>query len=794
MALTTSGSSCGTASASKTITVNPNPTVNIGPAIADICQGGTTVALGVSVGGGANGGTWSTPAGGTFAPNVNDLNATWTPPAGYSGTATLTLTTSGGSCGSTSASKEVKVNPNPTVNIGPAIADICQGGTTVALEVSVGGGATGGTWSTPAGGTFIPNVNALNATWTPPAGYSGTATLTLTTSGGTCGTTSASKDVKVNPNPTVNIGPAIADICQGGTTVALGSSVGGGATGGTWSTPAGGTFNPNVNALNATWTPPAGYSGTATLTLTTSGGSCGSTSASKDVKVNPNPTVNIGPAIADICQGGTTVALGVSVGGGANGGTWSTPAGGTFAPNVNDLNATWTPPAGYSGTATLTLTTSGGSCGSTSASKDVKVNPNPTVNIGPAIADICQGGTTVALGSSVGGGATGGTWSTPAGGTFNPNVTTLNATWTPPVGYSGTATLTLTTSGGSCGSTSASKDVKVNPNPTVNIGPAIADICQGGTTVALGSSVGGGATGGTWSTPAGGTFNPNVTALNATWTPPAGYSGTATLTLTTSGGSCGTTSASKDVKVNPNPTVNIGPAIADICQGGTTVALGVSVGGGANGGTWSTPAGGTFNPNVTALNATWTPPAGYSGTATLTLTTSGGSCGTTSASKDVKVNPNPTVNIGPAIADICQGGTTVALGSSVGGGANGGTWSTPAGGTFNPNVTTLNATWTPPVGYSGTATLTLTTSGGSCGTTSANKNVTVNPSPTVNIGPAIAAICQGGTTLSLEVLLEEEQQVEHGQHRAGGTFPECHRFKCQHGHHRQDIQEQLLLL
>ena len=205
-----------------------------------------------------------------------------------------------------------------------------------------------------------------------------------------------------------------------------------------------------------------------------------------------------------------------------------------------------------------------------------------------------------------------------------------------------------------------------------------------------------------------------------------------------------------NITVNLAPTANAGPPMADICQGGITAPLGGSVGGGATGGTWSTPAGGTFTPNATTLNATWTPPAGYSGTATLTLTTSGGSCGTTSANKTVIVVPSPTANAGPAMAAICQGGTTAVLGGVVGGSATGGTWSTPAGGTFTPNANTLNATWTPPAAYSGTATLTLTTTGGPCGTATASKTVVVTPSPTASAGPAMAAICEGGTTAALD--------------------------------------------
>ena len=106
----------------------------------------------------------------------------------------------------------------------------------------------------------------------------------------------------------------------------------------------------------------------------------------------------------------------------------------------------------------------------------------------------------------------------------------------------------------------------------------------------------------------------------------------------------------------------------------------------------------------------------------------------------------PTVNAGSALSAICQGGTTSGLGGSVGGSATGGTWTSSAGGTFSPNATTLNATWTPPANYTGTATLTLTTSGGSCGTVQATKTQVVNPAPSdVTASSGATTICPGGS-------------------------------------------------
>ncbi len=104
-------------------------------------------------------------------------------------------------------------------------------------------------------------------------------------------------------------------------------------------------------------------------------------------------------------------------------------------------------------------------------------------------------------------------------------------------------------------------------------------------------------------------------------------------------------------------TVSAGAALAAICQGSPSAALGGSVGGSATGGIWtSSVSGGTFSPSATALNATWTPPAAFTGTATLTLTTTGASCANISASKTLVVNPIPTaVTAAASVSTVCSG-------------------------------------------------------------------------------------------------------------------------------------------
>jgi hypothetical protein len=122
--IVTNAYGCTTTFGPQVITVNPNPTVNVGGALTAICQGGTTAALGGSFGGGATSAVWSDGgAGGSFTNNTGSTpgTATYTAAANAPATVTLTLTTSGGSCGTTSDSKTLTVNalpviPNITIN------------------------------------------------------------------------------------------------------------------------------------------------------------------------------------------------------------------------------------------------------------------------------------------------------------------------------------------------------------------------------------------------------------------------------------------------------------------------------------------------------------------------------------------------------------------------------------------------------------------------------------------------------------------------------------------------------
>ena len=153
-----------------------------------------------------------------------------------------------------------------------------------------------------------------------------------------------------------------------------------------------------------------------------------------------------------------------------------------------------------------------------------------------------------------------------------------------------------------------------------------------------------------------------------------------------------------------------------ICQGSTSSAMGGSVGGSATGGTWSGGAGTWKNANDPA-NATYTASASESGIITLTLTTSGGSCGTKTATKTITVKNLPTIS---GTYTLCEGSSTTLIGSAT---AHATTPWTSA----NPSVATIDINGLITSVSSGTSVITYMNTDGCTKT----ETVTIYDSPSI---------------------------------------------------------------
>ena len=605
LTLTTTGNgNCVAVSDDVAFTFNDAPTANAGVDQV-LCDNNTdaTLAGAITI---ATGGTWSGGSG-TYTPNANTLNATYTPSAAElsAGTVTLTLTTTGnGTCLAVSNDITITYSAGPTANAG-IDQTICENNSDVSLNGSITV-ATGGSWSGGAG-TYTPDANTLNATYTPTMAElsAGIITLTLTSTGnGICLAESDDIDITFTPEPTANAG--LDDTkCANNSDITLAGSITI-ATGGIW-TGGAGTYVPDATTLNAVYTPSAAEltSGTVTLTLTTTGnGNCIAVSDDVLFTFTDAPTADAGVDQV-LCENNADVTLAgaITI---ATGGSWSGGLG-TYTPDANTLNATYTPSAAEltAGTFTLTLTTTGnGTCLAVSDDITITYTSGPTASAG-IDQSICENNADITLNGSVTV-ATGGAWSGGAG-TFTPDANTLNATYTPTAAEisSGTHTLTLTTTGnGTCLSENNDVDITFTSAPTSNAGSDDSKCANnadlllgGGITVATGALW----TGGT------GTYAPSATALNAIYSPSAAEvtAGTVTLTLTTIGnGNCVAVADDVDLTFTGAPTANAG-INQSLCEnnGDATMAANVTI---STGGTW-TGGTGTFLPDANTLTAIYVP-------------------------------------------------------------------------------------------------------------------------------------------------------------------------------------------
>ncbi len=275
----TATNSCNT-SAPRTlaITVNLLPTASAGAAVPAICQGGTTAALGGSFGGGAVSAIWSDGgAGGTFANNGGGTpaTATYTASAALVSPVTLTLTTSGGSCGTASASKTLNVSPTNTVTrtsaAGTDAQTVCINSAIASITYSTTG-ATGATVTNlPSGVSGAWAANAVTISGTPSvAGAALTYTITLT---GGCGTVTTTGTITVTPAvsiPVFALG-STSTRCLGAGSVSYTASAAN-TTGLTYSLDGASlTAGNSIDAATGTVTYVAGWSGTTIITASAAG-------------------------------------------------------------------------------------------------------------------------------------------------------------------------------------------------------------------------------------------------------------------------------------------------------------------------------------------------------------------------------------------------------------------------------------------------------------------------------------------------------------------------------------------
>lgn len=680
---------CSEVSDQMNISFTSAPTVDAGMDRV-VCQNSASLILNgnVSI---ASGGSWSGGTG-SFS-GVNNLNAVYTPSSSEISAAiplTLTLTTIGnGTCQSESDQIIIDFDPSPISEAGaPQVS--CANNPTVILQGSVVN-AGGGIWSGSAG-SFSPSNADLLATFTPTPSdiLNGGVNLTLTsTNNGLCNPENDIFNLTIVDAPIVNAGSS-QTLCANNSTISLNGSVIN-ASGGTWSGGLGSYGDANV--LSTSYQPAQNEldNGFVTLYLTSTGnGTCNSVQDQVTFTFTQSPTIDAGMD-QTVCANNSDVSLGgiVTI---SSGGQWSGGLG-TYTLSPNDLNTVYHPTNAeiLAQSVSLTLTSTGnGTCIGVTDIIDVFINPSPIVNAGSDV-HVCYNNTSTNLNGNVTN-ASGGQW-LGGNGTFVPDNTTLNATYTPTQAEIDAGQIKLyleSTGNASCNPVLDSLTMFIDPAPIVNAG-IDQTLCANNAEVVLNASVSN-ATGGIWSVGLG-IFTPNNSILNATYTPTAGDITTGYVDLTLSSTGNGTCNAVDDiVRINftPAPTVDAGIDI-EVCENNSQVNLEgiVTI---ASGGTW-TGGTGAYTPNNLTLSTAYqpTPTEIANGSLILTLSSTGnGLCNLVTDQVEININPSPIVDAGED-QNVCVDNLVAELNGSVSGITNQGLWSSSGTGYFVPNPNSLNA-------------------------------------------------------------------------------------------------------
>ena len=670
----TVSSSCGSSTASYTVTVNPNPN-------AGTITGQNNVCVGSSIfisSNGNTGGTWM-----SGSPGIATVNPSFGFVTGVSaGTATIFYFISN-SCGNSFASFDVTVNPMPNAGTISGPNTVCTGAT-INLSSS---GNTGGTWSSGTPG--VATINSSTGVVTGVAAGNSTITYMVTNS---CGTSTTNYAISVTTVPNAGTISGSPSVCTG-SNIFLSSN---GNIGGTWSsgTPSVAT----VNSSNGQVTGVAGGSSIITYTVTNT---CGSSSSSFTVTVNAVPNAGTISGPNSVCTG-ATINLSTS---GNTGGTWS--SGTTGVATINSSTGVVTGVSNGNSTITYSVTND---CGTSSTTYAITVNAVPNAGTISGLSSICSGsGTQLSTD-----GNTGGTW---ISGT--PGVATINST----TGYltavsGGNTVITYSVTTG-CGTATTSITFTVNSAPVAGTISGPASVCTG-TTINLVSD---GASGGTWSsgTPSSATVDPSTGVVTGV------ASGSTLITYSVSNG-CGSNSSSITITVNPSPNAGSVNGAPSLCVGSTTTFTNT----GGSGGSWT-----SSNTSIATVDPTTGVVTGVAAGSSIISYSISNVCGTSNASSSIQILPAPNAGIVSGASPVCIGQTTTFTSNGI----SGGTWTSGT-----PSVASVDA---------GTGEVTPLTAGNTiisysitntCGTSSASKMLTVNENVTAGIVSGSSAICIGSTT------------------------------------------------
>ncbi|MCL8008871.1 hypothetical protein M8845_15680, partial [Gelidibacter japonicus] len=760
----------GTATSSGSLTVNSNSVAPTGiTGTTTVCAGDTTTLTltGGSAGTGATAEWYSGSCGGVHVGTGNSVSVLPLAPS------TTYFVRFEGTCNTTTCAS-VTVTVEIPVEGGLITGDnsVCQGDNNITYSVSGMLNATSYLWTVPTGATIESgqNTNSITVNYGASA-INGNVSVT---GSNTCGNHTVTLPITVNTAPTIELTSAVdtdsQTLCINSSLIPITYEIGGSATGASLSgaLPAGVNYGFSAGVLTISGTPTA--SGSFNYTVTTTGGDCGTTSASGTIEVDALPTLTLTSAPTTtnqtLCILTPITNITYAVGGAAtDASVTGLPAGvtGTYANGVLTISGTPT----EAGLFNYTVTTSGSSCTAATISGSMTVNPLPdeagTIS---GIDELCQGEEGVVYSVPAITNATGYNWTVPPGATIVAGANTNTIT----VDYGNSASSGDVTVEGTnaCGVGVISiLPITVNITPYIPTNYSVVACSESLITVTPENGgdniipvnttyswslpvVTGGITGATALT---GQANFNQTLVNPTNVPQ-----TATYNVTATTAGCSSSTFAVIVTVNPKPVGQGLPATQVVCPNTpiTTINFSqtTSISGAINyswerdnianvGGLSEIGSGST-------INATFTNTTNTAQTTTFTVIASTqNGCDSDPFTVSVTVNPTPAVAASLPTQAICSDDTIAPILLTNPNGVSGTTFSwvrdndSNITGIANGSGNSITGSLTNTTNVPQTTIFTITAWANGCPSSTTTASVTVNPKPTVAVNLPTQSLCAG---------------------------------------------------
>ena len=325
-----------------------------------------------------------------------------------------TLTTTGGSCLSDSATGSITIEPSEEVNLVPPSSRdevICEGGTINDIQYSLGANTSGvslswGATGAPAGISFDPSTLTFSGTFTNDIDVTTVYSYTLTTQGLTC-PDQETGTITVYPDSGIELISALGTdnqtACQNSPIELIRYQLfnASAATISAGSLPPGVSYNVVGNVLTISGTPST--LGTYNYTFTTTGnaGGCSSDSISGTISVDPAVSVTLSSFPnsdnQEICEGDSISTITYDIGNEASGVSVSGLPQGvsyTFSSGILTISGVATQNINSPKVYTYTVTTIGASCNN-EVQGTIKVNPNQEIELSSALGSnsqtLCEG-------------------------------------------------------------------------------------------------------------------------------------------------------------------------------------------------------------------------------------------------------------------------------------------------------------------------------------------------------------------------------------------------------------------